>query len=94
MENKQTFQEKVEARIEQLDAEIDLLKAKARKVKAEAKLEAVDQLEKVDQERAGLQEQLKEFNASGKDAWQDLKGGINEALEDLEESLDQARSNF
>ncbi|MBS3750680.1 MAG: hypothetical protein KGY39_04135 [Anaerolineales bacterium] len=94
MEPREEFREKIGAQIEKLDAEIDLLKAKARKAKEEARLEAVGQIDQVDQKREELGEKVEEFKNSGQDAWQELKGGVNEAVRELKNSLDQVRSRF
>lgn len=63
MESKKAYQDKKETQLREWSARIDLLKAKADKTRAEAKIEYYEKIEKlqVEQETARLRPQCRTF---------------------------------
>ncbi|MBS3752303.1 MAG: hypothetical protein KGY46_02820 [Anaerolineales bacterium] len=91
---KEAYQEKVEAELEELEARINLLIAKAKNAGTDTRIKAKNQIsllkekyEKVNQEISGLQ-------SKSKDAWKEVTKGIDEALDDLKVSVDEAIEQF
>jgi hypothetical protein len=94
MEAKQAYEEKTEAQLKQLNARKELLRAKAEEAKADAKIEYVEQLEKLERRQQEAEARLNELRGSGRQAWRELKDGVDNAVTEFERSLTQALSQF
>ena len=92
MAKKDDYQEKVEARLKELDAQIDVLRAKADKATAETKLECYTQLVPVNTKREVARVRLQTMAVVGEQAREDLKTGVVDALNDLERAVGKATS--
>ena len=77
------FREQTEARIAEYGKEIDQLQAKAEKMGGDAKAKAEQQLTALRQKRDAVSEKMKELGSSSEGAWEQIKSGIEAALEDL-----------
>jgi len=94
MSLKDVYREKLEAQIEEQRARLELLKAKAKRAAADVKIIAYEEIGDSDAKLDALKGKLKELgNASG-DAWQEMKGGIEKAWEDLTVSCKKAAHRF
>ena len=94
MSKKEAYEKKIEAQLQEWKTDIDKMKAKADKADAEAKLEYYKQIEDLRTKQEAAQEKLTELKASGGDAWEDLKSGIELAWTSLGEAVKSARSRF
>jgi hypothetical protein len=95
MSNKRkAFEEKLDAQINELNAQIALFKAKADKAKAEAKVEYYKSIEGLQLKRDTARAKLHELKASGDEAWDDLKTGAEKAWEDVKNSFHAAAAKF
>ena len=94
MNSKDAHIEKLHAKIDEWNADIDKLVASADLAKAESKVEFRRQIEKLKQKRRPIEEQLAEVNRAGDDAWEDLKFGIDLAWQALNDAVAAARSRF
>ncbi|MCA1784543.1 MAG: coiled coil domain-containing protein [Desulfotignum sp.] len=94
MSKKEAYEKKLEAQLQEWKTDIDKMKAKADKADAEAKLEYYKQIEDLRTKQEAAQKKLTELKASGGDAWEDLKSGIELAWTSLGESIKSARSRF
>jgi len=90
MTEKEAYREKVEAQLESLDARIDLLKAKAKEAKADAKMKYEEQFENLRQKRQTVRTRLDELGEKGEQVWKELKSGVEDALDDLQNAIDSA----
>jgi hypothetical protein len=97
------YQDQIEAKLHGLDHEIDALtqkienetsedRTKARQQEYRAK--AQQQLAELDRKREAARRQLNKLKDSGQDAWQDMKGGIDAALQNLQAAYDRAAAEF
>jgi predicted nucleic acid-binding Zn-ribbon protein len=84
----------MEAQLKDWSTEIDLLKVKAEKAKAGAKITYLKQIEELRSKQESVKRKLNELMDSGEGAWEELKGGLETALEDLKEALSRAKSRF
>lgn len=91
---KQTYEENVEAKLDELNTELALMHDKQEQLSAEAKVEYGEQLEKLEAQREQAQARLEAVQEAGTDAWQELKQGMSEALETLETSVANARQRM
>jgi nucleotide-binding universal stress UspA family protein len=91
---RKVYVDKVEAQLKEWGTEIDLLKAKAEKAKADAKTKYDERIQdlRARQESVGLK--LQELKESGEEAWEEVKTGVDRALKDLKETFRRARSRL
>tara|TARA_Y100001933_G_scaffold138185_1_gene137107 strand:- start:378 stop:665 length:288 start_codon:yes stop_codon:yes gene_type:complete len=94
MKNKEEFIKTLHAKIDKWDAEIDRLSAKAAVLEAESREEYYQQLAELKAKRSQIEEKLEKVQQSSGDAWQDLKSGLDLALETMSEALKSAASRF
>ncbi|MGD8559791.1 MAG: coiled coil domain-containing protein [Gammaproteobacteria bacterium] len=94
METKQSYQEKMTASLQEWQAKIDLLKAKADKAKANQKLKYQEEIESLQTKQQQLQHKLDELRDSGESAWKDIKTGVDQAWKDLKNAVDRAGDKF
>jgi predicted small lipoprotein YifL len=93
-EQMQAFREQTETRLAEYKKKIDQLKAKAEKLGGDAKAKAEQELAALLQKRDEVSEKLKELSSSGGNAWEQLKSGINAAMEDLGNAYKKAAAEF
>jgi len=94
MSTKEDFLRKMHAKLDQWNAEIDALTAKADAAKAEARAEYHKQLETLRGKRDQASSKLNELESAGEGAWQDLKAGVELAWESVSEAVRSATSRF
>ena len=94
MNEKNAYEQKQQARLHEWAAEIDKLKAKAEKAKADVKIELMDDIKEAEAMQQKVEKRLEELRSSTNDAWADLKSGLDEAVESLGSSLRSAASRF
>jgi predicted small lipoprotein YifL len=93
-EQMQAFREQTEIKLNEYKDEIDKLQAKAEKMGGDAKAKADEQLTALNQKREVVAEKLKELSSSSGNAWEQLKIGIDAALEDLGNAYKKAAAEF
>ena len=94
MEEKTTYQKKVEEKLKQLSETVGELTGKAEKLQEDAKAEFHEQIESLHAKQGTLKAKLAKLEDAGDDALDDLKEGIEEAWKDLKRALDNAMSRF
>ncbi|MDW7646068.1 MAG: coiled coil domain-containing protein [Desulfuromonadales bacterium] len=94
MSKKEAYEQKLQAQLDEWDAEIKKLKAKADKAGADAQIEYHKQIEELQSMRKSAADKLSELKDAGDDAWEDLKTGIDQAWESLGNALKSASSRF
>ncbi|MDK2849329.1 MAG: hypothetical protein PWP34_2682 [Desulfuromonadales bacterium] len=94
MESKEAYEKKLQAQLDEWNAEIAKLKAKADKAEAEARIEYHQRIEELRAMQETARSKLDKLKAAGDNAWQDLKEGLDQAWEDLGKAVKAARSRF
>jgi len=94
MDEKEVYQKKIEARIDQLSAKITELKAKLEGKQAESKAEYYERIEDLKKRRDKAFNHLEDLKQSGSEAWQTIKAGLDNAVRDLQDAFDKAASKF
>lgn len=94
MTDRSAYEQKRQAQLRQLDAEIEKLKAKAAEVAADAKIGFDRSLDEALTHRDALRSRLVELSDAGEDAWEELKDGVDAAWEQLTSSFDDARAKL
>ena len=93
-EQMQAFREKTETRLAEYKKEIDQLQAKAEKLGDDAKAKAEQQLTALRQKRDKVSEKLKVLSSSSGNAWEQVKSGVDEAMDDLGNAYKKAAAEF
>ena len=93
-EQMQAFREQTAAKLAEYEKEIDQLQAKAEKLEGDAKAKAEQQLTALRLKRDEVIEKLKELGSAGGNAWEQIKSGIEAALEDLGNAYKKAAAEF
>jgi len=94
MNLKEAYQKKLQSQLDEWNAVIDKLKAKADKAEAETQIEYYKEIEKLRAKQEIADQKLAELKKAGEGAWEDLKTGIESAWDSLGEALKSARSRF
>ena len=93
-EQMQAFHEQTETRLAEYKKEIDQLQANAEKLGGDAKAKAEEGLTALRQKRDEVSEKLKDLSSSSGDAWEQLKSGIDAAMDDLGNAYKKAVAEF
>ena len=93
-EQMQAFREKTETRLAEYKKEIDQLQAKAEKLGDDAKAKAEQQLTALRQKRDKVSEKLKVLSSSSGNAWEQVKSGVDAAMDDLGNAYKKAAAEF
>ena len=94
MSTRDEYVKKLQAKLEEWNADIDRLSAKAGEVKAELRHDYAEQLEALKAKQAVARQKFEELQKSGGNAWEDLKAGIELAWSAVGEAIDSAKSRF
>lgn len=91
---RETYVDKLRAQLNEWEAEIAKLEAKARQVSADAKLEMTKQIGALRSRRDALRGQIAQAQDASADAWGELRKGLERAGAELKAALDNARAKF
>ena len=94
MSDKEAYQKMIEAQIDEWKAEMDKFRARAEKYEAEGRIEAESRLEELKARREAAEAKLAELKQTGDAAWNDLKRGLDRAVQDLGDAMKNAASKF
>jgi len=94
MSLKKAFEKKLEAQMNEWDAEVEKLKAKAQKAEADAQIEFYKRIEDLKEKRETAKAKLAELKDAGEEAWQDLKTGIDTTWKKLGDAVKAAVDYF
>jgi uncharacterized coiled-coil DUF342 family protein len=94
MPDKDAYVQKLHAKLDEWNAEIDKLKAKADQAEAESRIEYQNQIEDLHRRRKAAEKKLDDLRQAGEGAWEDLKSGVESAWGAMEDALKSARNRF
>jgi uncharacterized coiled-coil DUF342 family protein len=94
MSTRDEYVRRMQAKLEEWNADIDALTAKGSEVSAELRSEYRQQIEALKVKQAAARQKLEELQNSGGNAWEDLKAGVDLAWDAINEAVDSARSRF
>ncbi|SLN19745.1 hypothetical protein PEL8287_00810 [Roseovarius litorisediminis] len=94
MDNKQAYQEKLEAKLDEWHADIDKLRAKAEGAQADAKLTYEKNLKDLKEHRDKLEKELEKLRDTQTAAWHDIKRGADEAWDSMSKAMKDAYKRF
>jgi len=93
-ETRDAYVMKMKAKLDEWNAEIAKLEAKAKQKEADARKDFDEQVENLKAKRNKANEQLEQMSSAGESAWNDLKAGVEKAAGALGDALNDARSRF
>lgn len=91
---KEAFTGNLERQLGEWDARLGQLKADARKVAADLRVEYERQLAVLGVKRAEAEQKLKELRHRTEGAWEDLKNGAEKGWEEMRKALDSVAERF
>jgi chromosome segregation ATPase len=90
MRKKKHYHEKLDSQLEEWDSRIDLLALELKKHKTDATVEHEEQIEKLRNKQAALQEKVAALKQTRGKTWVDLKSSVEKGALELKASLDKA----
>ena len=95
MKNKRkAYEEKLDAQLDEWSAQINVLKARADKAKAEVKIEYYKTIEVLERKQKDAKAKLQELKTAGDEAWEDLKTGAEKAWDEVKTAYREASAKF
>jgi hypothetical protein len=94
MSEKQAYRQKIDAKMEEWNAEIDRLEARADRAGADVQLEYYEQIKRLRALQEEARGKLKELEAAGDDAWEDFRDGVDVAANAVERAVDVAAARL
>jgi predicted ATP-binding protein involved in virulence len=93
-EKRKAYEEKLDAQLNEWNAQIALLKAKAENAQADAKINYYKSIDALEQKRNGAKTKMRELMAAGDEAWEGLKTGAEKAWAEAKTVFHDAVSKF
>ncbi|WP_045222685.1 hypothetical protein [Desulfonatronum thioautotrophicum] len=93
-ENREAYVKKLKAKIDEWNADIDKLSAKAKQVKAGKEVEYREQIETLRAKRADLEKKMAELQEASESTWENLKSGVETSWEALKEGYSAAKARY
>jgi uncharacterized coiled-coil DUF342 family protein len=94
MNTKEAYEQKIQAQVDEWDAEILKLKAQASKTTAEVQINMNNQIKELRKKKEAVNEKLTQLKEASEDSWVDLKAGIEEGLDLLKTTVDSIISRY
>ena len=94
MSTKDEYLQKLHIKLDEWNAQIDKLKAKADQAEADSRIEYNKRLAELKEKRSQTEEKIDELRKVGESAWEDLKSGVQLAVDSMEEAVNSAISRF
>ncbi|MCR9113597.1 MAG: hypothetical protein NXH84_10000 [Rhodobacteraceae bacterium] len=90
MTDKEAYEQKLQARLEEWQANIDKLRAQAKEAGADAQIQYQKQIDEMREQREALEAKLKDIQNAQSAAWADIKTGADKAWDDMSKAMQDA----
>ena len=94
MSEKAAYRQKIEASLEECNAEIDKLEARADRAGADMQLQYYEELKKLRALQEEARHKLEELEEAGDDAWEGFKNDLDNAIDAIERAVNTAGARF
>ena len=94
MSLKDAYRQKMEAKLAEQQARLDLLKARAKLAVADGKIMAYEEVADAEQKLASAKVKLKELAHASQGAYQEMKGGMEQAWDALKSASLKAAQKY
>ena len=93
-EKRDAYVQKMKAKIDEWNADIDKLTAKADQAEADAKIRYHQRLEELHAKRQVMEDKIADLQSAGESAWEELKQGVESSWQSWKESFTKAKTAF
>jgi len=93
-QQRQEYQERVKAKLDEVEKNMDELQARAADLTTEGKAELDQEMQELHKKQEAMKKNLNELREATGTAWDDIKAGMDAAMEDLESAVAKAASRF
>lgn len=94
MKDKELYQQKKQAQLDEWKAEVDKLKARASGASADAQLELNKHIEALETKIQENKTKLSELAKAGEDAWESIKDGVESAWDSMKSAVSDTAKKF
>jgi len=94
MMDKELYQRKMQAQLDEWKADVDKLRARASRASADTQLKMNEQINALDIKIAEGKVKLSELSAAGEDAWESIREGVESAWDSLKSAVSDAAAKF
>jgi len=94
MADRRQYAEKLKARLDEWNAEMDKLEAKAREARADSKIAYDKIMGHLREQKEDVVARLGELERAGEDSWEHLKEGAEKAWNSFTQAIEKARAEF
>lgn len=91
---KDAYVQKLKAKIDEWNADLDKLAAKADQAEGETKIKYQHKMQELREKRQDFEKKLENLNEASESAWEDLKEGVEKSWETWKDSFNKAKSEF
>jgi DNA repair ATPase RecN len=92
--SREAFIQKLKEKIDEWNADLEKLQARAEQASGEARIKYQQQIEDLHRKRAVMEEKMTQLRSAGEGAWQDVKTGAEIAWGSMSEALSSAMQRF
>lgn len=94
MSERDVYAQKLKAKLDEWNGELNKLSAKASSAEADAKLKYQEVIDDLKKQRDEAQEQLDKLQSASEDAWQDMKEDLESAWGQIGKAFNDAVDRF
>lgn len=94
MSHREEYIQKLQQKLDEWNADIEALAAKARATTTNIRNESNEQIESLKARQEEARHKIEELRHAGEGAWEDLKSGAELAWSAMAEAIDSVRSRF
>ena len=94
MSNRDAYVKKMKTKLDEWNADIAKIEAKAEGAEANMKIKYNEKIAALKQQREEATSKLRELQNAGDDAWEDIKTGLESAWDSLGEAVGSVKSRF
>ena len=93
-EQQQKYQKEIQTQLDDFDNRIEELRAEAENAGEEVEIALNERIEILEQKREEAEQSLETLTSSGDEAWKEVKGGLDKAIGDLQQTYERAVTEF
>ncbi|MGX0878719.1 uncharacterized coiled-coil DUF342 family protein [Roseovarius sp. MBR-154] len=92
--DKETYEKKMQAQLDQWKAEIDKLQAQSREASADMQAKYNDQISDLRERRDEMERHYDKIHKASQEAWKDFKTGADQAWDNMSNAMKSAWNRF
>lgn len=93
-DKRKAYEEKVDAQLRGMEAQLALMKAKADNLKADAKIDYYKTIDALKDKHAEASAKLHELKSASDNAWEEIKKGAEKAWDEVKSTFHNSASKF